>query len=364
MVIELGYFTKVIKRIGIIGISIIILILLFKLSIFYMPFLIAFILSLTLEHPIKFFMKKFKFKRRTSSIIIFLITIAIIAGLLTWGISTLISEASNLMQGVNKYVDKAYVQIESITSQFDIKRLKLPEQVEKIIETSNDDFFNNIGTWIKNSLSKLIDFLMQIPTIAIYTSITLIALYFMCVDKVYMIDEIEHHLPTKWVKKLGIHVREIISSVGNYLKAEFILVLVSFVISLIGFYILNIIGMNINYPLLIALGIAFVDALPILGSGTIMLPWAVICAADGNLKLAIGILVLWAIMSIVRQFLEPKLVSNKIGIHPIFTLIAMYTGFKFMGVWGMVLGPIILIILKNIFSTLIDKGVVKAILER
>ena len=205
---------------------------------------------------------------------------------------------------------------------------------------------------------------MQIPTIAIYTSITLIALYFMCVDKVYMIDEIEHHLPTKWVKKLGIHVREIISSVGNYLKAEFILVLVSFVISLIGFYILNIIGMNINYPLLIALGIAFVDALPILGSGTIMLPWAVICAADGNLKLAIGILVLWAIMSIVRQFLEPKLVSNKIGIHPIFTLIAMYTGFKFMGVWGMVLGPIILIILKNIFSTLIDKGVVKAILER
>ena len=364
MVIELGYFTKVIKRIGIIGISIIILILLFKLSIFYMPFLIAFILSLTLEHPIKFFMKKFKFKRRTSSIIIFLITIAIIAGLLTWGISTLISEASNLMQGVNKYVDKAYVQIESITSQFDIKRLKLPEQVEKIIETSNDDFFNNIVKKKKNSLSKLIDFLMQIPTIAIYTSITLIALYFMCVDKVYMIDEIEHHLPTKWVKKLGIHVREIISSVGNYLKAEFILVLVSFVISLIGFYILNIIGMNINYPLLIALGIAFVDALPILGSGTIMLPWAVICAADGNLKLAIGILVLWAIMSIVRQFLEPKLVSNKIGIHPIFTLIAMYTGFKFMGVWGMVLGPIILIILKNIFSTLIDKGVVKAILER
>mgnify|MGYP001624561426 FL=1 len=59
-----------------------------------------------------------------------------------------------------------------------------------------------------------------------------------------------------------------------------------------------------------------------------------------------------------------NLVSNKLGIHPIFTLIAMYTGFKFIGVWGMVLGPIILIILKNIFSTLIDKGVVKAILER
>ena len=95
-----------------------------------------------------------------------------------------------------------------------------------------------------------------------------------------------------------------------------------------------------------------------------MLPWAVLSAADGNLELAIGILALWGIMSIVRQFLEPKLVSNKIGIHPIFTLIAMYTGFKFLGILGMVLGPIILIILKNIFSTLIDKGIVKAILAR
>lgn len=95
-----------------------------------------------------------------------------------------------------------------------------------------------------------------------------------------------------------------------------------------------------------------------------MLPWAVLSATDGNLELAIGILSLWGIMSVVRQFLEPKLVSNKIGIHPIFTLISMYTGFKFLGIWGMVLGPIILIILKNIFSTLIDKGIVKAILEK
>lgn len=364
MVVELGYFSKVIKRIGIIALSIIVLILLFRLSVFYMPFLIAFIISLTLEHPIKFFMKKFGLKRRTSSIIIFLIAIAIITGLLVWGISTLFSEASNLMQGLNSYIDKAYSQIESISSQFDIKRLNLPEQVEKAIENSNDDVLNNITTWIKNSLSKLLDVLMQIPTIAIYTSITLVALYFMCVDKVYMIDEVEHHLPTKWVKRLGVHVREITSSVGNYLKAEFILVLVSFVISLIGFYILNIIGIKISYPLLIALGIAFVDALPILGSGTIMLPWAVISATDGNIELAVGLLILWGIMSVVRQFLEPKLVSNKIGIHPIFTLIAMYTGFKFLGVWGMVLGPIILIILKNIFSTLLDKGVVKAILER
>ena len=69
-------------------------------------------------------------------------------------------------------------------------------------------------------------------------------------------------------------------------------------------------------------------------------------------------------MSFVRQILEPKIVSGKIGIHPIFTLIAMYTGFKVIGVFGMLLGPIILIILKNVFGTMIDKGVVKSLFER
>ena len=95
-----------------------------------------------------------------------------------------------------------------------------------------------------------------------------------------------------------------------------------------------------------------------------MLPWAIISACNGDLKLAIAILVLWIVMSLVRQFLEPKLVSSNLGIHPIFTLIAMYTGFKFIGVIGMLVGPIILIIIKNIFGTIIDKGVLKTIFDR
>ena len=87
-------------------------------------------------------------------------------------------------------------------------------------------------------------------------------------------------------------------------------------------------------------------------------------SVNGDIQLGVLILVLWIIMSIVRQFLEPKIVSGKIGIHPIFTLIAMYTGFKISGVIGLFIGPIALIILKNIFSNLLDKGVVKSIFSR
>ena len=110
--------------------------------------------------------------------------------------------------------------------------------------------------------------------------------------------------------------------------------------------------------------IGFVDLLPIFGSGTFMIPWAIISACSGDIKLGIAILVLWGIMSVTRQLLEPKIISGSIGIHPIFTLIAMYTGFKFIGVLGMFIGPIILIVLKNIFATFIDKGVFKSIFEQ
>ena len=124
------------------------------------------------------------------------------------------------------------------------------------------------------------------------------------------------------------------------------------------------IGFNIKYPLLAAIGIGFVDALPILGSGTAMIPWAVISAINGDIKLAIGILILFVIIIIVRQFLEPKIVSKHIGIHPIFTLISMYTGYRFTGILGLIMGPIVLIILKNIFATMIDKGVAKTLFDR
>lgn len=246
----------------------------------------------------------------------------------------------------------------------DFSRIRIPNEVFSAIQESLNEFLGNLSNYLKAFLTKTIDFVTSIPTIGIYVVVTLISLYFICTDKIYMLDQLEHHLPQLWVKKIGIHLRELIKVLGNYLKAEATLVIISFIISLIGLYIIKIMGLNVEYPLIVALLIGFVDALPILGSGAVMVPWAIFSAFNGDINLSIAIFVLWAIMSIVRQFIEPKIISNKIGIHPIFTLIAMYTGFKFIGVLGMLVGPIILIILKNIFATLIDKGIMKFIFDR
>ncbi len=364
MVVDMGYWTKVSKRIFVLVLTLIGIYLAFKLAVFYLPFLIAFIISLLIEPLIKFVNKRTSFTRRTSAILVLIIVSIILVLILTWGIASLIQEATNLLQGLNTYIEMAYNQVQNIISNVDFNRLKIPQEVTTVFQDSIWDFIGTVSDWVKNFLTSLMNSLTQLPKIAIYVGISIVAIYFLCTDRFYMLDQLEHHLPKEWVKRIGKHMRELISSLGQYLKAEVTLIIISFVVSIIGLYIYKFIGFNIKYPLLVALGIAFVDALPILGSGTVMIPWAVVSAINGDIKLAVAIIFLWIIMSVIRQLAEPRIVSKHIGIHPIFTLIAMYTGFKTIGVLGMFIGPIVLIILKNIFATLIDKGVGKAIFDR
>lgn len=357
------YWTSVIKRIIYLLLIIIGLYITFKLSIFYMPFLIAFIISLIIEPGIKLLMNNLKLNRKISAIIIFLITFGIIIGLLIWGITTLVAESTHLLVGFNEYYDEAYIQIQDVMNRFDFTKLNVPIEVLNIAENTVFSILQKVSQLAQQLLNNLIRIVTGIPTFAIYFVVTILALYFICTDKIYMLDELEHHLPEKWMKEITVHLKKIIRTLGGYLKAQLTLILISFVISVVGLYIINFTIGNIGYPLLIALGIGFVDALPILGSGTVMVPWAVISALNGKLDLGIAIVVLWIIMSVVRQFVEPRIVSGNIGIHPIFTIAAMYTGFKLIGVIGMFLGPIILIILKNVFSNFIDGGVLKTIFD-
>ena len=364
MIINIPYWTRVVKNILYVILLIIGVYLALKLSIFYIPFLVAFIISLMIEPLIKFIMRKTKLTRRTSSIIIFVIVSVIILGILSWIIITLFSESSSLLQGLNDYVDKASMQIQKFIAQFHFDKIKLSDEILMVVQESSGDFLQTLSNWLRNALNGLINIVTKIPEIGICVGITILALYFICVDKIYILDQIEYHLPKVWVKRLTNHLKDLIQTLGGYLKAEVTLILVSFIISLIGLYILSFLRFNVPYPLLMALFIGFVDALPILGSGTVMIPWAIISGLNGDLSLGIAIITLFIIMSIVRQFLEPKLVSKNIGVHPIFTLIAMYTGFKITGVIGLLLGPIVLIIIKNIFANLIDQGVFKTIFDK
>lgn len=332
MVIDVGYLKKVTKRLLTLVITIIGIYLAFKLAVFYMPFLIAFIIAVIVEPIIRKVHKKTNLTRKVSAIIVLVVVFAIIIGLLIWGIAVLIDEGSSLLSSLNFYIDEGYNYIIGYIDRVNLDEIQMSEEVEKIIKNSTSNLLDTVSKWVTNFLTSMITRISSIGTVGVYAIITILATYFICADRLFILDQIEHHFPKDWVKKLSNNIKKIITLLGGYLKAEVILIVINFILVLIGLFAFEIFGLNVGYPLLMALLIAFADALPIVGSGTIMLPWAIISAMNGNINLALALFILFVVISVVRQLLEPKVVSNQIGIHPIFTLIAMYTGFKAMGI--------------------------------
>lgn len=199
---EFTYWTSVCKRLFLVLLAATATIICFKLAIFYMPFVIAFIISLMIEPLIRKLMKKWKLTRRFSSILVFLITFGIIIGLLTWGILTVVSESSNLLSDFNDYYNKAYDQIQNLIERFDFSKLRISKELLDIIENSSFALLEKISNYFQEFLTKIVKSITAIPTIAIYVAVTILALYFICTDKIYMLDELEHHLPEKWMKEL------------------------------------------------------------------------------------------------------------------------------------------------------------------
>ena len=334
-----------------------------RLAIFYVPFLIAYLISLIIEPIIKFINKRTNLSRKTSSIIALITLFSVFVSLISYGIIKLILETTNLLDNLNTYLDTMKIFLNGITSKIDLEYSGLSNEVVEILKGSATDFLNTIAGYVKTFLSGALNYITSIPTIFINIVIMSLATYFITSDKFYILDRMEHHLSKKMMGRIMIHAKDITTTLGKYLKAEITMSFITFIIVLTGLNIFYLLGMEVEYPILMALLIGFIDALPILGAGSIMIPWSLVLFISNQNSLALSILGLYIFIVVTKQFLEPKIVSNHIGIHPIFTLLAMYTSFKIIGVIGLLIGPIILIILKNIFSEVLDKGIVNTLID-
>ena len=307
--------------------------------------------------------KKLGLSRKTASIIVLALSFVGLIAPISWGIIHLITESTHLLGDLNTYLDNTISWINEIIEKVNTGKIPIPDEIKNLLQSNSEDILSKIIEFVKNILNKFLEYIKSVPKILIYSVITILATYFITSDKFYILDRLEHHVPKKILGKVIVKLEKITKSLGSYLKAQIIMIAISFIIVLMGLNIFYLLGMNVGYPLLMALFIGFVDALPILGSGTVMLPWSVISFINNEYSVGFSILGLYIFTLAVRQVLEPKIVSKKIGIHPIFTLISMYTGFKFIGVIGMLIGPIVLIILKDVFENTIDRGIVKTILD-
>ena len=354
------YYMKIITKVIILVLGIVGIYLSYKLAMFYLPFIIAMIVAAMVEPIIKFFIKHTKMKRKLASIISIVLVIVVIGGLIFGLSSKLITEAQKLLLNINIYFDDIYNWGLQLVSNF---TEELSTSDVEMIQNGLTGIIDALKTVAMNLLTGLITIITSIPNAITYSIITLLAIIFICFDKEYLPNTIKNQIPTKWFDKIKQIIREMCSVSVRYIKAEAKLSCVCFILVLVGLSIVNLIGIKVEYLFIMAVLIGFIDLLPLFGAGGVMVPWAAYLFIIGNTPLAVSVAIIWIIWAVLKQLIEPKMVSKEMGMHPIFTLIGMYTGFRLAGVIGLILGPIVLLIIKNIFGELINKGVVKSFFE-
>jgi len=357
---DTAYYTKIIAKVIILALILVGLFFTYKLAIFYIPFIIAMIIAAFIEPVIKFFMKYTKMKRKLASIISIILVVVIIGSLLTLGISKIITETNQLISNLNIYFDDVYGWGTNFIK--DIKE-HIPNEMTQMLENSLSGIVDVIKNVLLNLLKGTINIISSVPNMITSSIITILAIIFICFDKEYIPNTIKSQIPTKWFEKIKQIINEMCSVSIKYIKAEAKLSFICFIWVLLSLSFINLIGIKVEYLLTMAVLIGFVDLLPLFGAGAVMFPWAAYQLMVGNIPVAISIIIVWIVWAVLKQIIEPKMVSEEMGMHPIFTLIGMYTGFKLIGVLGLILGPIILLIIKNIFGELINKGVLKSFLE-
>jgi sporulation integral membrane protein YtvI len=138
----------------------------------------------------------------------------------------------------------------------------------------------------------------------------------------------------------------ILSALWGYIKAQLILMCITGACVIIGLSLLG-----YKYALLIGLITAVLDALPVIGPGFILWPWIAVCLLGGRYHYALGLLVIYIICVLIRQFLEPKILSTQIGIYPLITITSIYAGLMLLGPMGLLAGPVFVVIVKTLQTT-------------
>ena len=325
----------------------------------FAPFIIALGVVMLVQPIVKALNKKFKINKGAASVILVILCYLIIAGLLALIIAGIVSVvvdwaemfpeyfASSIQPGIVAWVDNIMAKLNRINPEI---ALSVQETLPEVMTSVSGSVMNlsmNILSWASGLGAKL-------PGFFLATVICIISTVFLALDYDGISDKILHLMPGK-VRKVMITAKRALGVIlGKYLKSYAIILLMTFAELFIGFLIIG-----ISDAAGIAALIAVFDILPIVGSGIILAPWAIICFIQGKVALGIGLAVLWAIVIVARQITEPKIVGKQVGLHPLATLVCLWVGLKLGGGLGMFALPISLLIILELKAEgliFVDKG--------
>ncbi|NLG88591.1 MAG: sporulation integral membrane protein YtvI [Clostridiaceae bacterium] len=323
--------------------------LLLRLSLYCIPFIIAFILSSLIEPIINFMEKKIKIPRKIGTVLSLLLVFSILGTILGLIISRLVKEIVNVYNQINEIFGSMQYFFDAVIERVNNIYISLPKTISDTIDKYFADAASNVREWLTPLVAKITGFTLSLPQVLVFIVVTILATYFMSSDKHRINRFLDRQFPVQWMERTREVLNKLFSALFGWLRAQLILMTVTFTELTVAFLI-----MRIENALLLALLIAVIDALPVFGVGTVLIPWGIIEIFAGNYQRGFSLLLIYIIVLVVRQLIEPKIVGEQIGIHPLLTLFAMYTGLQLMGVIGMIVGPVLMVITKSVLEALLS----------
>ncbi|SHI06308.1 sporulation integral membrane protein YtvI [Sporobacter termitidis DSM 10068] len=319
-----------------------------------LPFIVAVIVTRLIEPAVHYMTDRFRIRRGFASALCTVIVFAALIALTALIIGRSVIELTAFVKDLPSLLKSLTKTISLIGERIDGYVHAAPPEIQDYLQNAIAGLVQKIAD-LPASLSD--DVLGLLSSIAKFTP-KLILFFFTCALSVFFFScgykEISafilRQIPKNRHASLRDFRKDLLATFGKWLKAELMLAGITFAEMTVAFLI-----MRIDFALLLALLVAIVDFLPVLGSGAFLVPWALLTLIGGNYKTAIALVVIFAVNTLVRSILEPKMIGKQIGLPALATLIAMYVGFCSVGVTGMILFPIGLIMLKH----LNDKGYVK-----
>lgn len=308
---------------------------------FLMPLIVAWIVAMIANPIIHFLEKRIKLMRKHgSALVIILVLAALIAAfyglavLVATQFSSWVTELPEVYDSVTRNLQHLFQSLHQkyniipadVKLAFDQRENVLDDYIQKTI----DGLLKMVNS---GSLSKVSSLASSLMDFLVYAILTILASYFMTVEKDHFTKLLQEKTP-EGIQRIWNKIRKIfIRAIGGYFKAHFQIMIVIFFITVIPFAF-----MGISYSGLLAAVIAIVDFLPFFGAGTVLVPWALYRLVTGSYTYAAILAVIYVVVLIVRQALEPKLIGDSIGTSPFETLVFMLVGYRLAGMLGLIIG--------------------------
>ena len=312
-----------------------------------MPFLVAFVLAFLIQRPAAWIARRLRAPKGRLSVLLLVLVYVAVFGVAFSGGGRVFAVIREFVIDVPDIYRRDILPLLNYVLEGVAENLSEADPfVSAQIENSLQQAVQSIGQMVSGLsvtlLQKVSELITGVPSVLIRVVLTVITSFYICSDYVRILAALWRLLPDRWqnlcrdIKQYGLNMIRV------YIRSYSLLFLLTFTELTIGFLIFQ-----IPHSLLVAVLIAIFDILPVLGTGGVLIPWAVILAVIGNYPLAAGILILYVIITVVRNSVEPRIVGKQIGLHPLLTLIAMFTGVSLAGLPGLILLPMAVMIFVN-----------------